>query len=72
MPGKVNPVEVDPGQTVAIGVTIRPTADPGTTVQGVIHVDNDYLYNPFIDAGGIDGGDQVASIPYSYTVSPST
>ena len=61
-------VEVDPGDTVAMHLSISPTANPGTIVHGVINVDNLYLFSPFIDTGGGDGGDQLASIPYSYTV----
>ena len=37
-------------------------------MNGVIHVDDDYLYSPFL--GPDAGGDQLASIPYSYMVGP--
>jgi hypothetical protein len=66
--GDYNPVEVDPGQTVAIGLSITPTAAVSTVVHGVINVDDDYLYSPFL--GPDAGGDQLASIPYNYTVGP--
>jgi hypothetical protein len=62
------PVEVDPGNTVAINVAIAPTAAIGTTVSGTINVDNLYLFSPFLDTTIGDGADQLASIPYSYKV----
>ncbi len=62
------PVQVNPGATVAINLSITPTASVGTTVTGTINVDNLYLDSPFLDTGAGDGGDQVASIPYSYKV----
>ena len=61
-------VQVNPGDTVPIHLSITPSANPGTVVSGVINVDNLYLENPFLDTGFGDGGDQLASIPYSYTV----
>jgi hypothetical protein len=64
--GSYTPVEVDPGATIAINLSITPTAPVGTTVNGVIHVDDDYLYSPFL--GADVGGDQLASLPYSYKV----
>jgi hypothetical protein len=67
-PDDYKPVKVGPGKTVAIGLSITPSAAPGTTVNGVINVDDDYVFSPFI--GPDAGGDQLASIPYSYTVGP--
>jgi hypothetical protein len=61
-----SPVEVDPGHTVVINLSITPTASISTVVHGVINVDDDYLFSPFL--GPDAGGDQLASIPYSYTV----
>ncbi len=66
--GAYSPVEVDPGQTKTINLSITPTASIGTTVNGTINVDDDYLYSPFL--GPDAGGDQLASIPYSYVVGP--
>jgi hypothetical protein len=64
--GNYTPIQVNPGQTKVINVSITPSAAPGTTVNGVMHVDDDYLYSPFL--GSDAGGDQLASIPYSYVV----
>ncbi len=65
-PADYTPVEVDPGHTVVINLSITPTASISTVVHGVINVDDDYLFSPFL--GPDAGGDQLASIPYSYTV----
>jgi len=61
-----SPIEADPGVPVTIHLSITPTAAIGATVHGTINVDDDYLYSPFL--GPDAGGDQLASIPYSYVV----
>lgn len=66
-----SPAEVNPGETVQIPVQITPSASPGTTVNGMINVDDVYLESPFLTTGIGDGGDQLASIPYTYTVAPA-
>ena len=66
--GSFSPIEVDPGVTKSFPVSITPTASVGTTVNGTINVDDDYLFSPFL--GPDAGGDQLASIPYSYKVGP--
>jgi subtilase family protein len=61
-----NPDQVNPGQVATIPVTITPTAASGTKVTGTLFV-NDFsavalaaFNDPF--------GNEVAAIPYSYTV----
>jgi hypothetical protein len=54
------PVELAPGQTGTITVTITPTGAKGTKVSGVLYLDN---YN-----GVLLSGDELASVPYSYTI----
>jgi hypothetical protein len=65
-PADYAPIQVNPGQTKVINLSITPTAAIGMTVHGTINVDDDYLYSPFL--GSDAGGDQIASIPYSYKV----
>jgi hypothetical protein len=58
-----NPLELAPGQSGVINVTITP--DPtqvGKTVSGFIYIDT-FDFNVYT-------GDEVVSIPYSYTVAP--
>jgi hypothetical protein len=62
----VEPVIVNPGQSATIPVTITPSAAPGSTVSGTLYVDeaNLLLYEYFFEPNG----NEVAAIPYSYTV----
>jgi hypothetical protein len=56
-----NPLVLAPGQTGTINVTITPDATmKGKTVTGFIYVDT---FNPVVTTG-----DEVVSLPYSYTV----
>jgi hypothetical protein len=61
------PVTVNPGQTGVIDVTITPSGTPGTVVSGNLYVD-DYVDN--LPPYGQITGDELAAIPYSYTVGP--
>jgi hypothetical protein len=61
----IHPVLVDPGQTVTIPVTVTPTGAPGTKVSGTLYIDT--LINGLPPYGQITG-DEVAAIPYSYTI----
>lgn len=65
--GAVAPVYLNPGQSMQIPLTITPSASSGTTVSGTIKVDDIFQAN-FLDPGSDLGGDELASIPYSYTV----
>jgi subtilisin family serine protease len=61
-----SPVTVGPGQTTTIPVTITPSGASGTTNSGTIYVDdtNVFLFRDFLSPNG----NQVAALPYSYTV----
>jgi hypothetical protein len=62
------PVYLDPGQSATIPLTITPSASSGTHVTGNIDVDDAFQVNPdesfFTDANA----DELASLPFSYTV----
>jgi hypothetical protein len=61
-----DPVEIDPGLKVSIPVTITPSGPAGTVVSGTLYVDDSdfLLYNTFEEPNG----NQVAAIPYEYTI----
>ncbi|MBV9194014.1 MAG: protease inhibitor I9 family protein [Solirubrobacterales bacterium] len=61
-----SPVIVGPGQTGTIPVTITPSGPSGTHVSGTLYVDdtNEFAFQGFYQPSGND----VAAIPYSYTV----
>lgn len=61
-----SPVVVGPGQTGTIPVTITPSAPSGSRVSGTLYIDNANQLG-FQGYYGFDGND-VAAIPYSYTV----
>jgi hypothetical protein len=64
--GSFNPVVVSPGQSVTIPVTITPSAPSGSTVSGTLYVDDTYFFlHEFFN--GLNGND-VAAVPYTYTV----
>jgi hypothetical protein len=65
--GSFSPVFLNPGQSKTLKVTITPSASAGTTVSGTINVDDVFQAN-FLDPGFELGGDELASLPYSYTV----
>jgi hypothetical protein len=62
------PVVIGPGQTDVINVTITPSGKPGTVVSGKLYVD-DFLDD--VPPYGHITGDELAAIPYSYTVGPA-
>lgn len=59
-----SPVTLNPGQSAIVDVTITPAGAPGTAVTGTIYVD-DYIPNLLF---GQTTGNEVAALPYSYTV----
>jgi hypothetical protein len=61
-----SPTYLDPGQSTTITVVASPTASPGTVVSGTLYVD-DYSVASSFDFD-LPNGDEVAAIPYSYTV----
>jgi hypothetical protein len=56
---------VGPGETVTVPVTITPTGARGTKVSGMVYLDA--LENG-VPPYGEPTGDEVAAIPYSYTI----
>jgi len=58
----LNPVTINPGQTVTIDVTITPAGTPGTVVQGTLYIDS------FVNAPFQYTGNELAGIPYEYTI----
>jgi hypothetical protein len=64
--GSLTPAITGPGQTATIPVTITPQGASGTTVSGTLYVDDeDNLgLGEFISYNG----NQIAAIPYSYTI----
>ena len=64
-PISVTPVIVPPGRTATIPVIVAPTGTAGTTVSGVLYLDDDSLVQfgqPAVNAN------TVAAIPYSYVI----
>ncbi|MGD0691354.1 MAG: S8 family serine peptidase [Acidimicrobiales bacterium] len=61
------PVYLAPGASATITVTVAPTGPPGTHVSGTLFVDDYTLGTAFIN--GLVESDELAAIPYSYTVS---
>ncbi len=62
------PVEVDPGQTVTIDVTITPSAAVGTVVSGTLYIDDyNWITQPYLNTDG----NELAAFPYEYTVASS-
>jgi hypothetical protein len=61
------PVWVAPGASTTITVSVSPTGPPGSRVSGTLFVDDYSLASEF----GVDlpNADELAAIPYSYTVS---
>jgi hypothetical protein len=53
---------VNPGQTRAISLTVKPAASSGTVVSGILYIDD------FVDSLQFLSGSQLEAIPYSYTV----
>jgi hypothetical protein len=57
-----------PGQSVVTAVTITPTAAVGTQVSGTLYVDDFTLESLVGIRGVLPDSDEVAALPYSYTV----
>jgi hypothetical protein len=57
-----------PGQSVAVLVAIKPTAPVGSVVKGTLYID-DFTLDSFSPTGDVlPDADEVAAVPYSYTV----
>jgi hypothetical protein len=59
------PVLINAGQTVTVNVTLTPSANSGTVVSGDLYIDD--LSGPLAPYGQTSG-DELAAIPYEYTV----
>ncbi|MGI8715825.1 MAG: hypothetical protein ACR2NR_22115 [Solirubrobacteraceae bacterium] len=62
----LSPTIVGPGQTATIPVTITPSGSSGTTDSGTLYVDDTSSVR--FQSVSAPNGDEVAAIPYSYTV----
>jgi len=67
-PSSFKPVYLQPGQSATIPLTITPTASPGSHVSGFINLDDAFQANLGIGAY-FESGDELTSLPFSYTVS---
>ncbi len=63
--GGTSPAVIDPGKTATIQVTITPAAASGSTVTGDLYVDDFISATPPYGAPEMD---EVAALPYKYTV----
>jgi hypothetical protein len=63
-----SPTYLAPGASATITVSVTPTGAPGTRVAGTLFVDDYALGNEFINGPVVS--DELAAIPYSYSVSP--
>jgi len=61
------PVYVAPGASATITVSVTPTGPPGTSVAGTLYVDDYELGVGYINGPVLS--DELAAIPYGYTVS---
>ncbi len=60
-----SPIVINPGQSATINVTITPSGASGTVVAGALYVD-DFLGG--VPPYGDISGDELAAIPYTYTI----
>jgi hypothetical protein len=60
------PVVANPGQTVTIRGTITPSGSSGTSVNGMLHVDD--AFSQLFETRSTLNGNEVAVVPYSYTI----
>jgi Subtilase family/Peptidase inhibitor I9 len=62
-----SPITLNPGQTGTINVTITPSGAAGTVVSGVLYVD---VYDVGVPTATYESptGDEVAGLPYSYSI----
>jgi hypothetical protein len=65
--GNFSPAYLKPGKSATISLTITPTAAPGTQVSGSINLDDAFQVNA-VTGYEFGGGDELASLPFSYTV----
>ena len=56
---------VGPGETVQVPITVTPTGAHGSRVNGTLYLD---AFENGVPPYGEPTGDEVAAIPYSYTI----
>jgi hypothetical protein len=61
----LNPIGINPGDAGVVFVTITPSGASGTVVSGVLYVNS---FNNDIPPDGALGGDELAALPYTYTI----
>ncbi|MGH9476438.1 MAG: S8 family serine peptidase [Terriglobales bacterium] len=59
------PVDLQPGQSTTINVTITPSAPSGTVVKGILYVDSALAY---VVPYNVPGGNELIALRYEYTV----
>jgi Subtilase family len=62
---EANLVELQPGQSATVRVTVKPAGKAGTVVRGTLYLDDVAIGVP---PYGLVGVAEVASLPYSYTI----
>jgi len=62
-----SPIVINPGETATVNVTITPSGPQGTVVSGNLYVD-DYDSNVPPPVTSQTSGDELAAIPYTYTI----
>ena len=62
-----SPIVINPGQTATVNVTITPSGPKGTVVSGNLYVD-DFDTNVPPPVTSQTSGDELAAIPYTYTI----
>jgi hypothetical protein len=60
-----SPIVINPGQSATINVTITPSGASGMVIRGTLYVD-DFLTN--VPPYGQQGPDELAALPYTYTI----
>ncbi|MDQ2875207.1 MAG: S8 family serine peptidase [Actinomycetota bacterium] len=56
---------IQPGQTATINVTITPAGPAGTVVSGHLYAD---VFDGNVPPSAQEGGDELAALPYTYTI----
>jgi hypothetical protein len=59
------PAIAQPGQTTTLYLTVKPTAPAGTVVDGTLFLDDSSVLT---QSGNSPRADQLAALPYHYTV----
>ncbi len=60
-----SPLVINPGHTAVIDVTITPPGSSGTVVSGTLYIDD---FTGDVAPYGQEAGDELAALPYTYTI----